>query len=138
LSAGALKLNFKKSGSDSITVSGTLPVAAGTSFAGVTCTVSFGGVVSGVLTLNAKGLSPKGSDSFSISKPKNGEAKFTAKLSGAFVADLSGLFADAAEKKESATVPITVLFDSTVYSTLANEIYMAKANVAGSAKLAKP
>jgi len=70
ISKTALKLDFNKPGNDSLSLSGTIPLADGTTITGASA-LDFGGFIKSI---------PAGSKEFKVSKPKNGVAKFTLKL----------------------------------------------------------
>ena len=136
LSKGGVKLNFAKLQSDSISFSGVLPVPAGFVFTAKHVTMDVGGVIRDV-TLDPKGKSPRGNNSFKIgTKPKNGVSKFSVKLNkGDFDADLAddGL-SNADAKDKSVTIPIVLIFNGEAFETQPTLLYSAKAGKSGKTK----
>jgi ELWxxDGT repeat protein len=110
-------LNFAKQNSDSASVAGTLALADGFNFSGQTITFDIGGVLK-TFTLDAKGKAKASNDSVSIGKPKNGVAKFSASFKkGSFASALvDENVIDQTVKNGSATVPLLLLFNSSVFA----------------------
>jgi len=137
-------LNFSKPASDSISFGGTLPIAAGFSSANKTAIIDVGGVVKSV-TLDAKGKSPKGNNSFKLTiKATKGvvaaqTAKYGVKLSkGDFAAALSDEgITNANASGVSTTVVVRIVFGGAIYQHTQAVIYSAKAGKTGSAKSPK-
>lgn len=127
-------LKFKASGKDRITVAGQLPLADGTPLAGRTLSIDFGGVAV-PFTLDAKGRSPKGPATASVSAPKGGVAKFTVKLTGAYAAMLADEgMTNATVANVEATTHVAVTFDGTPFAEDYVLFYAGKAGKSGSAK----
>lgn len=131
-----IKLNFAKPG-DSISASGTLPVADGFVFTGQQVITNVGGVVK-VFTLDAKGKSAASTtQKFSLSKPKLGVSKFSLKLSkGTFAAAFAdeSLTGNLDVKKESRSTRVTIYFNQVTYTKTQSLEYTAKKAKTGSAK----
>jgi PKD repeat protein len=146
ISKASVKLNFTKTGADSIQLAGLLPVPAGFSVLNKTAVVYFGGVTGGVtgsFTLSAKGASPKANNTFAIKiKSKKGvvaaqTAPFSAKfLKGTFAPKLAaeGLDGSATVKKVPRTVLAIVLFNQTLFQTTKTLSYTATKGKTGTAK----
>jgi hypothetical protein len=141
LTKAAIKLNFAKTGADSISFSGTLPIPAGFKALGQVISLNVGGVPVAVM-LNSKGSAPKGNDAFKlVFKSKKGVvAKQTGKFSatfknGTFATTLasSGL-TDATAKKVPVTVVFTLTFNGTIYQTSKAMTYTATKGKTGMAK----
>jgi len=140
-----IKLSFSKPNTDSISVSGTLPVSKGLIVAGQKILVDVGGVTK-VFTLDAKGATPKGNDTFKMSVKASKvsgvfpqTAKYSAKFSkGSFAALLSdeGL-ANATVKSAPATIPVTIVFNENELRSDVPVLYSAKAGSSGSVKMVK-
>ena len=137
----SIKLNFAKPGFDSIGFVGTLPIAAGFNPASKTAIIDVGGVVKSI-TLDAKGKSPKGDNSFKLTvKAKKGvvaaqTAKYSVKLTkGSFATSLSdeGL-TNADATKASVNVLVRIVFAGAVYEHTQALSYTAKKGKSGSAK----
>jgi hypothetical protein len=136
-----IKLIFSKTGNDGIMLQGTLPVPAGFKVAGQKVGIMVDGVVQ-VVTLDAKGHSPKGNNFFSISiKSTKGvvaaqTAKFTAKLSkGSFASLLTDAgLTNATVKNKPVTVPVWFIFNNTVYQKNVAQKYTATINKTGMTK----
>ncbi|MEI6235102.1 MAG: PKD domain-containing protein [Planctomycetota bacterium] len=142
ISKVSVKLNFTKAGTDSISLSGLLPIPMGFSIAGKTAVVYLGGVTKS-FTLNAKGTSPKANDSFGIKiKAVKGvvpaqSAPFATKfLKGSFSAALAdeGLDGSATVKNVARDVNVIVLFNQTLFTTKKTLTYTATKAKVGSAK----
>jgi parallel beta-helix repeat protein/predicted outer membrane repeat protein len=136
-----IKLIFSKTGNDGIMLQGTLPVPAGFKVVGQKVGIMVDGVVQ-VVTLDAKGHSPKGNNFFSIAiKSKQGvvaaqTAKFTAKLSkGSFASLLTDAgLTNATVKNKPVTVPVWFIFNNTVYQKNVAQKYTATINKTGMTK----
>ena len=140
----SIKLNFAKPTSDSISFSGTLPIAAGFNPANKTAIIDVGGVVKSV-TLDPKGKSPKGNNSFKLTiKATKGvvaaqTAKYGVKLSkGDFAAALAdeGL-TNADATKANKSVVVRLIFGGVIYEHAQTVIYSAKESKTGSAQAPK-
>src|SRR5207244_11409143 len=89
-----INLNFAKSGADTMSWSGTLPVPAGFTTAGQTVAFDLGGVQQ-TFTLDAKGRATSGSNRFRLHvRSKHGQvaaqdAKFTPTMRGSFANQLA-------------------------------------------------
>jgi len=132
----AVKLNFAKTDSDSIALSGTLPVPDGFIPTGQQVIVDVGGAAK-AFTLDEHGKStPAGNDSFKIGKPKSGAARYTAKFNkGRFATALAdeGL-SNADVKGEARTVTVTVCFNLALYQAAQAQQYSAKSGKSGRTK----
>lgn len=114
----AIKLNFAKTLSDSISFSGTIGNFTDANFAAIAnqkFVVNVGGVTKSlVMTAKGKGVSTDKKDSVSIGKPKNNISKFSAKFNkGSFATALTdeGLANDTdSPTKAARTVGVRVLF----------------------------
>lgn len=135
-------LNFAKGGSDSIQISGVLPVRAGFVAASQPVVVDVGGVVK-TFTLDPKGNGIGATNArFKLQvKAKKGvvsaqNAKFSAKLGKADFASLLGDegLTNADLKDASRTIPVIILFDQTVFRTDVTVLYTAKLNKTGRTK----
>jgi hypothetical protein len=137
----SIKLNFAKSGTDSVTLTGTLSIPAGFKASGST----FGLFLSGIskrIVLDAKGHSPKGNDILVIQiKSSKGAvaaqtAKFTLKLTkGKFTTPLADAgLTNKTVKNESINIPVTVLFNSTVFQANVPQQYTASQGKTGATK----
>jgi PKD repeat protein len=125
-----IKFSFAKGGADSIMLTGSLPVPDGFDLSGKTVVLSVAGVAKS-FTLDGKGSSPRANDSFKLSKPKDGSAKFTAKFAkGTFAETLesAGLTNDnfAAKDNKRVDIAITALFNGKVYKETVTQTYIAK------------
>lgn len=130
----ALLLRFDGVAKDRIKVSGKLALADGSPLAGKVLSVDVGGSAL-AFTLNAKGKSPKGSASATLSRPKRGVAKFKVKMTGSFAASLADEgMSDATVKRLPATIHTAVTFDGTTNAEDVVVLYTAKAGKSGSAR----
>lgn len=135
VSKATVALKFTGPGADTITVSGQFPLADGTALAGKVLTIDVGGVTK-TFTLDAKGKSPKGNDTASVTAPKAGVAKFAASFKkGDFAAALAN------EGMTNATVAnvytptlVTVTFDGAPSAETVQLVYAAKQGRSGAAK----
>lgn len=130
-----VSLKFTGGGADTIAVSGQFPLADGTSLSGKVLRIDVGGVVK-TFTLDAKGKSPKGNDTASVTAPKAGVAKFAASFKKG---DFSGEFVN--EGMTNATVAnvyapttVAVTFDGIAHSETVQLVYAAKQGKSGAAK----
>lgn len=135
-------LNFGKPGNDSLSASGILTVPAGFAVSGAKVVVDIGGVVKS-FTLDAKGSSPKATDTFKLSvKATKGvvaaqSSKFSVKYSkGTWQA----LFTDEGLANDTVsnvpkTVPVVILFNSKVFKADVAQLYSAKKDSTGKTKL---
>jgi PKD repeat protein len=126
VSKTSITLNFVKSGSDAISMSGTMQIPAGFTATNQKVYVDIGGVIES-FTLGANGASPKGNNTFSVGvKATKGvvskqTAKYAIKLTkGSFATALGvyGLVKGATSKPTttSVTLPaVTVIFNNTVF-----------------------
>jgi hypothetical protein len=139
-----IKLNFARTGSDMITVSGTLPVSGGFKVAEQRVVVDVGGVIKN-FTLTARGEAVAGNDSVKLRiKVNKGEvlaqnARFTVKMSrGDFATALAdeGL-ANRDIAPVSQTIPVIILFDQKIFRSDRDQLYTAKAEKNGLLLLAK-
>ncbi|HYG78197.1 MAG TPA: PKD domain-containing protein [Planctomycetota bacterium] len=136
-----IKLNFVKTGSDTITIAGTLPVPQGFAPGGQQVSVDVGGAVQ-TFTLSSKGSAKVAKSSFKLQlKKQKGSvnaqnAKFSATLKGAFATSLEneGLVGTITVKNQPVTVLIVVQLDVTPFSKLQPIHYSAKAGKSGSGK----
>ncbi|MCY3018671.1 MAG: PKD domain-containing protein [Planctomycetota bacterium] len=136
-----IRLNFAKpEGNDSIALSGLLLIPDGFTVAGQTAIVDIGGVVKS-FTLNGKGKSPKGSDSFAVGVKarRTGTplqvAKFAVKLlKGSFAAALADDGLINASTTAQVTVPVTLIFNGEVLQKAVSQSYKAVKDKAGATK----
>ena len=132
----SIKLNFAKTGADSITVSGTLPVPAGFNPTGTHAAVDVGGAIEPFL-LDKHGSGKTGKNTFKAVIPKKGvTAKFQCTLKGSLAAALTDemLTGDQNLKGVPRTVVVNVIFNQTLFQTPRAVTYTAKAKKTGSAK----
>lgn len=137
ISSATIKLNFAKSGMDSIKFSG--PLSIPDSFVAGGAKVYFDvGTVAKVLTLNSKGSGANGSDSVKIGiKAKKGivreqTAKYTVTFSkGNFAAALANSGLTNADANKKVSVLITFIFNNSVFQTTKDLNYKAKAGKTG-------
>ena len=140
-----VKLNFACANSDSISLSGTLPIPAGLVVAGQSVVIDVGGVIR-IFTLDdmGKGTASSGIGAAAVGGPNDylklrvkslkgviaaQTAPFTVKLNkGAFVSLLSdeGLVKTATVKNSSITVPVIILFNVQVFEATHSVFYTAK------------
>ena len=137
-----INLNFAKSGADSMSWSGTLPVPAGFTTAGQTVGFDLGGVQT-MFTLDAKGRGTSGGNRFRLKvRSKHGQvaaqdAKFTLTMRGAFASQLAAanLTGSANVKPaQSRTVTAIVTFDGKGFLKDEPFSYTAHANKSGRAR----
>jgi len=129
----ALKFNAPQS--DVVTATGQIPLADGTSLAGKSFTLNVGGATK-TFTLDVDGKTPKGDSTATVSKPKNGVAKFTAKIGRG---DFGDLLLDENMTNVTTTarytpVVVTVVFDGTAYAETVPLFWTAKLGRSGLAK----
>ena len=132
----SIKLNFAKTGSDSITLSGTLPFASGFAFAGSGVAVDVGGAIQS-FKLDSKAGAKSGKSSFKAGLVKGKtSAKFMAKLTGSYAAAFAdeGISAAKDVKSSTRTVTIYIIFAQTLYKASPTLKYTAKAGKSASAK----
>ncbi len=130
----AIKLDFSKPNDDSLSLSGSLTVATGTTAAGKTLTVDIGGIVT-TFTLDSKGSGSSNGLSVKLAI-KGTTAKFALKGSkGSFASFLTdeGL-TNADASKKALTVPVLVLFNGGFYDSIVAQTYSAKAGKSGASK----
>jgi hypothetical protein len=132
-----VKLSFKNLGSDSIAISGSLPVPEEFAVAGREISVDVGGVTKN-FALNAKGAAASGSSSFKLSKTKKNPTEVKFKLSlkaGNFRTDLEdeGLI-DANSKNQHKSIILTITVDGTKYSKEVKTVYSSAKGSFGRAK----
>jgi len=137
----SIKLSFAKTLTDSITISGNLPVKAGFTGANQKVVVDVGGVIKS-FTLTSKFAAKTATDSIKIGvKAKKGvvaaqTAKYTIKVGkGTFSTALAddGLGNENAKNK-STTVRVDVLFNGQYLRKLVPQIYTAKQGTSGRTK----
>jgi len=137
-----INLNFAKSGADSMSWSGTLPVPAGFTVAGQTVGFDLGGVQQ-MFTLDAKGRGTSGSDHFRLKvRSKHGQvaaqdAKFTLSMRGAFASQLADENLTGAANVKPAqprTVTAIVAFDGMGFLKDEPFSYTARASKSGRAR----
>jgi PKD repeat protein len=134
LSKLSIKLNFSRPLSDSLSFSGVVALPTGFDFTGELATIDVGGVVRG-FELDYRGKSPRDTSTVSISKPRNGFAKYTVKISREdLAADLEddGLIDD--DVLTTVNVPVTLIFNGQILELTPTLSYKAKAGRTGSAK----
>jgi hypothetical protein len=143
LSKTAVKLNFGKTGSDQILVSGVLPITEGYAMEGQTLTVNFGGVEETfILNGRGQGKTAGANERFRLQiKRKKGvvvaqQAKFQLQLkNGDFAQALSAAgLTNADHRKAAVTVPVLLTFDGTTYAADKQLLFSAKADKTGLAK----
>jgi len=152
LSKLSVKLNFAQTTcSDSIQVSGSLPIPSGFAANNQTMVVDVGGVVK-IFTLNSKGngaaatgfpaVTSAKNDHFSLKfksvkgKVNQQTGTFTAQFNkGSFASAFAdvGLLGSASVKNVARTVPVIILFNSKMYQTAQAVQYTATANKSGAA-----
>lgn len=141
LSKTQIDLNFSKTASDKIALSGSLTIPQGFTPANAMLLIDVGGI-SKALILNSKGQAKSGNDSFKLSIVKSRQqnaasAKFTASFSkGIFAETLgatSGLI-NADIPFDQRTVMITIAFGGSVQQINEAVKYKAKLNRTGSAR----
>src|SRR5579862_660076 len=141
ISSASIKLNFGKTGNDSITFSGTLAVPAGFSANGQKVAFDVRGV-DNALTLTTKGNAVSGEDSVKIAI-KSTKGKVLAQTSKYSVTFKNGSFAamlaaagltNADAKGTPVMVPFTFLFNNTIYQKTQSMSYTAKKGKSGAAK----
>jgi sugar lactone lactonase YvrE len=142
VSKGSVKFVFNKSGADSMSFTGTLPVAPGLVPSQMSLNVYIGGYAS-KFTLNAKGkdsnktgsilLSGKQSKSGGYTEPP---VKFTYSVKKqSLLADLQELgFSSGNASGQPVTVPIIMVLDGNGFQASYNSTYIAKQGKGGSAK----
>jgi hypothetical protein len=139
----AVKLNFRKTLSDSISASGVLAVPADFVVAGKQVAVDIGGVVK-VFNLDLKGNSPKGNDSFKIKvKAKKSvvlaqSAKFQTKFNkGDFAASLvdEGMSSANTVRDTPVNVLVMIYFNGHLYATQQAQLFSASAGKSGKTKM---
>jgi len=138
----SIKLSFTKLLSDSIAISGTLPVKAGFTGSNKKFVVDVGGVIKS-FTLGSKNTAKVGGDSIKLTvKAKKGvvsadqAAKYSIKISkGTFASTLAddGLGNENAKNKAT-TVRVDVLFNGQYLRKLVPQIYTAKQGSSGRTK----
>jgi sugar lactone lactonase YvrE len=137
-----IKLNFAKSGNDSISLSGLMPVPAAFQATGQRVIVDVGGVIK-AFTLDAKGASPRNpAESCKLAiKAKQGvvfeqSAKFTMKLAHGSFADAlkDDNLRNATTKGENVSVPLAVIFNNKLYKLVVARTYTAREGKTGMAK----
>ncbi|HLX60977.1 MAG TPA: right-handed parallel beta-helix repeat-containing protein [Planctomycetota bacterium] len=142
ISKVSIKLNFAKTGFDSISFYGSVDVPAGFNAFGQKAPLDAGGVSQG-FTLDSKGAARNGSASLKISiKFRRGavpaqSAKFTASLKkGTFAATLAplGLTGDATVRNAARSIVLTVIFNNTILQTNRPLSYSARKGLTGSAR----
>lgn len=136
-----IKLNFLKTGVDTISVSGTLPIPNG--FAEPqSIIVDFGGVID-TFALNARGSAKNGNNTFKLMvKTKKGtvaaqDARFMAKFSkGDFSSNLANeeLDGEADVRGAQKDIVVIILFNNTRFQTTRALSYTARKGKSGSAK----
>ena len=137
----SIKLNFAASNKDSVNIRGTLTVPEGFVPSAKSVILDVGGIIK-TFTLDSKGSSPKGDDSFmlKVSKTAAGtglRASFNVKLNkGSFTSLLTdeGLVGTSDLKSVSRTVKVIVLVNNTFYLSDKVLSYTAKASKSGMAK----
>jgi len=133
-----IKLNFAKTNSDAITLTGTLPILQGFAITGKTATLDVGGVLQ-PFTFGANGLATiPGAASFKIRiKSVKGlvaaqTAPFTIKLSkGSFSSALADEGLLNFSISTTVSVPVVLLFDQRYFNTTLTSSYVAKAQTSG-------
>ena len=138
----SVKLNFAKTGNDSVTFSGTVPVPAGFKPLGAETFFFAGGIVK-KLTLTVKGSAVSGGDSVKVALKEKKDvvlAAPTAKFSvsfkkGTFAATLASAgLTNADAKAVKVSVPLSFIFNNTVYQKTQTLSYTAKKGKTGIAK----
>ncbi len=134
----AVKLSFAKP-KDSITLSGTVPAPATFSFANQYVTIQIANYFKRS-KLDAKGHStPKETAAFAFAKPKKGLSAFQFKVSGGNYASAfasAGLI-PAAPANTTVQIPVTLLFNSTVFKTNVTLLFSGKAGTTKAPKKTK-
>jgi hypothetical protein len=136
-----IKLNFKKTGEDTVSWKGTVEIGAGIDLTGVPVTVDLAGVTTSFL-LNSKGKANNGDgNSFSIdAKLKDGvtqadSVKFHFKLKGDYQTALASYgWTNADANDVAVTAPITITAGQGQFTTNQPFTYNAKAGKSGTGK----
>ncbi len=137
----SIKLNFTRSGSDTISFAGTLPIQSGFSASGQKVYVDVSAVTV-AFTLDAKGNTPRGSNMFKLQfRSAKGStaaqtAKFTVKLTkGFFTRPLAAVgLTSLPIAKTNVAVVLTVIFNGAIYQTPKSLTYSNKSGKMGTAK----
>lgn len=127
----SVKLDFKNTGNDRLSLSGTLPVPTGFNIAGQSVIVNIGGIIR-TIALDAK------KSLFKLGKPstKTGLAKFALTLiKDRFQASLAdeGL-SNTTQTDSVVKIPTQVLLNGTLYSKSSNLLYNATMGKSGATK----
>jgi hypothetical protein len=134
-----IKLDFKKTRSDSVTLAGAVTLPPGLNPAGSVVSTDIGGVEFSV-TLDAKlkGRSPDKTRSVSLGKPRNNLSKLSVKLTKG---DFAAAFADEGltndpngPSKAARTMLVAIEIHGQPYAAQVSLQYTAKAGKSGSAK----
>lgn len=128
IAKAAVKLTFSKQASDSISLSGTVPLTDGTNPKGLAVVAEVGGVVFQQFVSGGK--------EFKLTKPKGNVTKYSLKLSKQ---NLAASFADdgftnATVKTATASLPVTLAIGGVGYLGQVQLKYSAKQGKTGSAK----
>ena len=137
-----VRLNFARSLSDSIKLSGTLPVPDAFTVSGKVLVVNVGGAIAS-FTLDGKGAAVTGTNKAKL-RVKSSKGIVAAQSSPLNVSfskgSFAGKFADEQlssmmdAKFESKSVPVVVLFNTALFTVKQNVLWTAKAGKSGTAK----
>jgi hypothetical protein len=142
LSKFSVRLNFSRTLSDNIKLSGALPVPDGFSVSEKMLVVDAGGAIA-IFTLSSKGAAVSGTNKAKLRvKSSKGivaaqNAAFSVNFSkGSYASKFTdeGMSSLADAKSESKVVPVVVLFNGALYSAKQNVLWTARAGKSGSAK----
>ena len=137
----SIKLNFTKSGADTIAFAGTLPIPAGFSANGQKVYVDVSAVTV-AFTLDAKGGTPRGNNVFKLQfRSSKGSVsaqtgKFTVKLNkGFFTRPLAAVgLTSLPVSNTNVSVVLTVIFNGAIYQSTQSLTYNNKGGKMGTAK----
>lgn len=127
----SIKLNFIRAGNDSLTMTGSVPLPAGSVLDGQQVLLDIGGVTK-AFKLSANGKSNAGTGAFSVKSPSG---KFNVTL---LRGDLGGTLAKYGLQNltlsQSVTVPVTIIFENTLFTKAVLLQYQAVKGKRGAAK----
>ncbi len=132
----SVKLSITKPGTDTIGISGVMPIQTGIVIASQSVTVNFGGVIK-TFNLDAKGGAKSGKDSIKIGiKGANAQnAKFSVKLNGDFKAALAKEgFNNGNNTNKPVLVNISIAVGTKLFATTTQMFYTSKLASGGTAK----
>jgi hypothetical protein len=132
----SVSLKFSAPVSDTVTVSGQIPLADGTSLEHKLLTLNVGDGAQKTFALNVFGKSRIGNSTVSVGKPKGGVAKFSVKLANGDYRDVffDENMTDVTVKARYAPTVVTVVFDGATYAETVPLFWTAKLGKGGVAK----